>query len=100
MSQNETALEEICEPLKPVLKSLLENGADVASIDRNRWTECILRVCLDSGPSLSNLRVNYDWKRGVASFKHSDPKYPAVVGLYCKQFQHGIDWPLEKIWKE
>ncbi|MCB0346743.1 MAG: hypothetical protein KDD66_16625 [Bdellovibrionales bacterium] len=100
MSHNQIALEEICEPLKSVLEQLLQNGADVASIDRNRWTQCILRICLDSGPSLKALRGQYEWNRGVASFKHSDPKYPAVVGLYCKQFQHGIDWPQEKVWQD
>lgn len=100
LARNQEALERICLPLKAALKELLGCGADVTAIDHNRWTECALRVCLDSGPSLDELRRNFSWRDGVASFTHSDSRYPAVVGLYCKQFKHGIDWPLDKVWQK
>lgn len=83
----------ICSHLTPFLTKLLEQGSVVVRVDEGAWSNCLLNVLLDQGPSLARAREMFTLPAGITLWFNDDPHYDLENGLACGECKHAIAWP-------
>ena len=83
----------ICYHLTPCLKTLQEQGSVVVRVDEGAWSNCLLNVVLDKGPSLARAKELFILPAGITLWFNDDPHYDLENGLSCHACKHALSWP-------
>lgn len=90
MSEAERA---ICPHLLPFLIKLGELGSSVAGVSDEMWSNCVLNVTLDRGPSRAESEEIFELPDGI-KLRHNDDRHYAIEnGLFCESCKHSLSWP-------
>ena len=84
---------ELCPHLRPFLRQLTEQGATVTRTDKAAWSNCVLAVVLDKGPTLTQARAAFDLPTGLKLWHNTDAHYDLENGLACETCRHSLSWP-------
>ena len=83
----------ICLHLLPFLTELRAQGSSVVQVDEGGWSNCILSVNLDEGPSIIKAEEVFILPAGVKLWHNDDGHYAIENGLFCEQCRHSLSWP-------
>jgi hypothetical protein len=83
----------ICHHLMPFLTMLEEQGSTVRHVDESAWSNCLLNVALDKGPSLRQARQMFTLSSNVTLWFNDDSHYELENGLACRECKHALSWP-------
>ena len=83
----------LCDHLTPFLTRLRAQGSIVTHVDESAWSNCVLNVALDRGPSLARARQMFDLAEDVTLWFNDDAHYSIENGLACRLCRHALSWP-------
>ena len=84
---------ELCPHLRPFLRQLTEQGATVTRTDRDAWSNCVLNLVLDQGPTLARAREIFGLPANLKLWHNTDAHYDLENGLACETCKHSLSWP-------
>jgi len=83
----------ICHHLMPFLTMLQEQGSIIRRVDESAWSNCLLNVALDKGPSYARASQMFMLPEGVTLWFNTDTHYDIENGLSCRECKHALSWP-------
>jgi hypothetical protein len=83
----------ICSHLLPFLTKLLEQGSVIRHVDESAWSNCLLNIALDKGPSLARAREMFILPTSITLWFNDDTHYDIENGLSCHECKHALSWP-------
>ena len=87
---------ELCPHLRPFLRKLTEQGSIITRTDRDAWSNCVLNIVLDKGPTLAHAREAFDLPVGLKLWHNTDAYYDLENGLACETCKHSLSWPIDE----
>lgn len=83
----------ICRHLSPFLVKLRAQGSSIVRVEEDGWSNCVLSVSLNEGPSLARVEEVFVLPAGVKLWHNDDGHYSIENGLFCEQCKHSLSWP-------
>jgi hypothetical protein len=83
----------ICAHLSPYLLKLKAQGSSVILVSDDAWSNCVLNVTLDRGPSISEAESFLSPPDGIKLWHNDDGHYAIENGLFCESCKHSLSWP-------
>jgi len=72
---------------------LREQGAIIRHVDESAWSNCLLNVALDKGPSFKEASEMFTLPASVSLWFNDDSHYEIENGLACNECKHSLSWP-------
>jgi len=82
----------ICAHLQPFLSELIRQGSNIIATDESAWSNCLLNVTLDKGPTLAQAEKIFDLPAGIKLWENTDTHYALENGLSCDECKHSLSW--------
>jgi hypothetical protein len=89
---NSEANTKICAHLSPFLLELNALGSVVIRTDENSWSNCLLSVALDTGPTFAQAEKMFSLPAQTKLWHNEDTHYNLENGLFCEQCNHSLSW--------
>lgn len=83
----------ICRHLLPFLTKFRAQGSSVVRVDEGGWSNCVLSINLDVGPTMSRAEEILLLPAEVKLWRNDDGHYAIENGLFCEQCRHSLSWP-------
>jgi hypothetical protein len=83
----------ICHHLLPFLTMLQAQGSAISRVDERAWSNCLLNVALDKGPSIARASQIFMLPEGVTLWFTDDTHDDIENGLSCRECKHALSWP-------
>lgn len=83
----------ICIHLLPFLTKLGELGSSIIQVSDEMWSNCVLNVALDRGPSRTQAEELFELPDGIKLWHNDDRHYAIENGLFCERCKHSLSWP-------
>lgn len=82
----------ICAHLQPFLSELIRQGSNVVATAESAWSNCLLNVILDKGPTIAQAEKMFDFPAKIKLWENNDTHYALENGLFCDECKHSLSW--------
>ncbi len=82
----------ICAHLQPFLDELNAQGSNIIAADENAWSNCMLNITLDKGPTIAEAEKIFILPAQIKLWQNTDTHYALENGLFCDECKHSLSW--------
>lgn len=82
----------ICAHLQPFLDELIGQGSNITATGESAWSNCVLNVILDTGPTIAQAEKMFDLPAKIKLWQNEDTHYALENGLFCDECKHSLSW--------